>query len=206
MKTNELVRKISLFPYLAELILEELIRQNRDARRLMLRELGYAEDNDVGVFLQQRVYFNPSSTKVTFDGEHRVDLCLLVSGKDAIPIEVKAGSVVRSVVSGRFSHGDRRIAGNMLGILDRQLPDDLRHLDLFVRLNDVEYPLSRKWGVIAPASMIERWKSLSSFVSQPILIDINQLCSKAGPDAFNAAAKKVLHSEDYFVDWVQSGP
>lgn len=177
----------------------------QDARSYVLEQLGFDAGSSVKVYRQQRVHFDAEKTPVLFDGEHRIDLCLLIADKEAIPLEVKAGTIHRKVIAGRFSHGDKRIAGNMLGILDRQLPEELHNVDLVAQLDGKQYKLSQKWGVIAPKNMIEQWKKSAFKNTQPVFIDIDALCYTAGPESFNAAAKAVLHSEDYFVDWIK-GP
>lgn len=205
---DEIRASHSLFPYLAEPILEKLISGCDPVRAWVLEKLGYRTNSRVEVFRQVPIAFHPSQSQIIFDGEHKIDLLLLIDSAEFVAMEVKAGAIPGLVKECTTSHNGTRIAGNMLAILNRRFQDDnLRGHQLQVLLGKELYDLSRKWGVIAPGSMIGSWNRKHSFdggLAQPTLLDIRELCSAAGAAEFNSVVDSLIGGGNYFDQWVSS--
>jgi len=197
--------KISIFPHIAELVLLELIKTEPAVQEFLLKQFTLPANSRMRVF--QNVEFKFSSgEQIIFDGQHRVDLCLLVNEEELIPLEVKAGSELPKVKTCFLSHDNRRLAGNMLGILDRRFPDELSKSTLCVSLNGVGIKNfhATSWGIIAKRRNIAIWENpnASTFSTKPTLIALEDICSKVDEDAFNKVAESILYEPSYFQSWI----
>jgi hypothetical protein len=212
MSTN--ANKHSLFPYIAEHILKDLIEERPELKGWILKQFGCPESSSLEVFHQVAMRFNAKNMR--FDGMHRIDLLLVVDRRVAFPIEVKVGNKSPSVEDCSLSHKDTCIKGNMLSILGGLLPEKVDRDAIMVLFpahedqedaEDSELPLihaSYTWGVIARSDVIDQLKK-KAFKYVPKFLDIQKICELAGgKEAFNYAVFKHLSGKDYYFEWLKS--
>jgi hypothetical protein len=144
-----------------------------------------------------------------FDGAHRVDVAV-VDKEICFPIELKLGlSRMRSKeFSKRFlasistSHGDRRIKGGMISILDRRWEgreDDVIEIDTA----NFNTSLSRAWALVIRKEIVKKWMDteyppLSSYCKLVVLEDLIDVFGS--PNEFNELVKDLV-TGDYFNEW-----
>ena len=91
----------------------------------------------------------------------------------------------------------------MISILERLLPPDVATSELFVTYQDVSYRLTRQWGLVSRAIILDNWRvrggpKLSDdccYFSFDELVE-----SFGGKLAFNAALSKLIQ-RDFYTDW-----
>ncbi len=149
-----------------------------------------------------------------FDGLSRVDLVVLLDRELGVPFEIKLGNtglnksrVARWLDRCELSHGDTRIKGNMMSILERNFPDGLPRDDLKVRLEPDRYvKLTEKWFVIASKNVLDGWSGTArpAFSSRARLLDFESVVDRfGGKERFNDMVQDLL-SFDYYDEWINA--
>ncbi|MFO0804356.1 MAG: hypothetical protein U0791_14685 [Gemmataceae bacterium] len=205
----------TLFPYIGESVLRAIIESNPRSVLTVFRPDG---GEAVEVLQQVRLVFPKAG--ISFDGFQNLDLGLLVNGAELVPIEVKLGRKglhrsninklldAKSTVPGHRS--EKRVAGNMLAVLNRYFDDKLRDEigedRLQADVNGRHIPVSDDWGVIARASVLDSWKrNPPRFNGKERGLSLEDICGRFGRDNFNKLAAEMLKSQDYFKDWIDQG-
>ncbi len=148
-----------------------------------------------------------------FDGAHKIDVAILNTRTNlVIPCEAKLGlnRLNRSQFESRFlkqgglSHGNRRIKGSMLAIIERKLPEGCLTEPIHVYHDGIDYELSSKWFLIIRHQILKSWrKSGKPRLSENcVIVTIEQIIEFfGGRKAFNVLVKEVLDF-DYYSRWL----
>ena len=145
-----------------------------------------------------------------FDGAHRVDVAI-VEHDACFPIELKLGlnRMGRNEFTTRFlpecstSHGDKRIRGSMISILERNWTigaDD----PIEVRVDTREIHLSRPWALIVRKQIVEKWAGtsspeLSGWCKQVVFEDLVEFFG--APSDFNELVGELI-SGNHYNEWI----
>jgi hypothetical protein len=204
----------ALFPYLGESVLREILAADASA---FLGSFRPEPANSVEVLMQIPLTFPKAG--ISFDGFQNLDLALLVNETEVIPIEVKLGrkglhkaNVDRLLADCSLSthQRERRVAGNMLSVLNRNVAEDLRNAVgtdcLHANTTFGAIPVSADWGIIARASVIKSWERYPPLFNNRIhFFTLETICENYGRGRFNALASTMLQSSDYYADWISNG-
>lgn len=144
-----------------------------------------------------------------FDGAHRVDVAI-VDESTCFAIELKLGlsRMSTSAFSSRFltqvstSHGDKRMKGGMISILDRRW--ERRENDEIVAKHYPEnVKLKRSWALVVRKEIADKWANSSkpNLSSNCRVIILEDLIDMYGtPDDFNKLVSNLVDG-DYFGEW-----
>ena len=202
------------FTHLAEPIVTEIANSKRME---FLDALGLAAiaDLDFVASLKQFAFEECSLEShggYLFDGASRVDVVLWIKPELAVACELKLGTArltarrfeTEFLVDCRESHGGKRLAGNMMSILDRRFGDLAPKDGLSVWLDDACIPLARQWHLILQPSVISKWRNGESpaFSAQTNCVSIKNVVDTYGDSVdFNKLVKKQIDF-DYYKSWI----
>lgn len=147
-----------------------------------------------------------------FDGVHKIDVAVLNHETSiCYPIEAKLGfdRLGEKEFEKRFlgkcgtSHGNTRVKGSMISILERKLPEACIGINLSVSWEGKTFTVSPSWGLVARKQVIDRWKK-----SQPpqlsnncSVIEFESLVAGFGSsNEFNSLVSRLINI-DYFKEW-----
>jgi hypothetical protein len=147
-----------------------------------------------------------------FDGASRVDVILWIRPDLCIALELKLGAtrLTRTRINDEFlddcrtSHNGRRIAGNMMAILDRRFGHTAPADGLEVELYDTRVPVSRNWFVVTRQSVLDKWvgEERPNLSLNTSCVTISSLVAAfGGQRIFNTFVRELL-DVDYFNEWV----
>lgn len=147
----------------------------------------------------------------TFDGMHRVDVTLWICEDLAVACELKLGGtgLNKSRIDDKLkpcrpAHGNTRVAGSMMAILDRNFDFVNTSESLSVRLEDKAVTLCRDWFIVAHRKVLDGWKgdSRPAFSPHTKCISIDAIVEAfGGKEEFNNLVREQL-TFDYFDEWV----
>ena len=200
-----------LFPYLGEAILRELLSADPKSLTTMFPHLASAS---VQVF--QTVPLSFPGTGISFDGFQKLDLAMLIDGKQVLPIEVKLGrtGLSRAIINRKLTKcsisrhvGERRVSGNMLAVLSRVFDERLSELvgsvGLHARIDGREFPLTEEWVLIARRRVLSSWKTVRpEFNERAHFVALEDVCEAAGRERFNQVVLSLFAEFDFFDEWV----
>jgi hypothetical protein len=200
--------------HLGEVIVAEMAERKRaatlDALGLTeLADLNHVRALDRFAFYECRLARHHG---YIFDGASRIDVVLWVRPDLAVALELKLGAtrLTKSRIDGEFlldcrtSHKDKRIAGNMMAILDRRFATIAPVDGLSVELDGSVVQLSRNWFVVTRQSVLNGWAgdSRPNFSRNTTCVTIDKLAAAfGGQQPFNALVRELLDI-DYFDAWV----
>ncbi|OGP53558.1 MAG: hypothetical protein A2162_01805 [Deltaproteobacteria bacterium RBG_13_52_11b] len=151
-----------------------------------------------------------------FDGAHKIDTAILDDTTlSCIPCEAKFGNdrLGKLEFEKRFlrpcgmSHGNTRITGNMIAILDRKLPNQCLNSSVLVNHKGNEYQVVPRWVLILRESILDSWAKngvpgLSSAcitVSFETIVDLFE-----GKAPFNSLVAELVNF-NYYEEWIDQG-
>jgi hypothetical protein len=200
--------------HLAEVIVSGMAERERKAT---VDALGLAESADLEhVQSVEKFAFHECNLAnhcgYDFDGASRVDVVLWIRKDLAVALELKLGMtrLTRTRVDGellldcRTSHNGKRIAGNMMAILDRRLGTIASADGLTVILNGDAVKLSRNWFVVTRQCILDKWvgDSQPDFSQYAKCVTIGELIAAfGGKHTFNPFVRQLLDI-DYFKEWI----
>lgn len=197
--------------HVGEIVVAEMINRSASVRDSIFGSLNL--DTVIAV---PEVRLNPCGG-LNFDGAHKIDIAILdTKNKVCIPVEAKLGE--NRLTAGEFnkrflsecgtSHKGSRVKGNMISILERNLPNQCKGSNLTVTYSNATYSILNEWYLICRESVLEKWKKsrfpdLSQSNSQVSIESI--INAFGGKDVFNKLVRELLDI-DYHDKWLgQSG-
>lgn len=147
-----------------------------------------------------------------FDGVHKIDVAVQNPETGiCYPIEAKLGfdRLSKNEFEKRFlgecgtSHGNSRVKGSMIAILERKLPQACRGQGLSVSWEGREFCVSTSWVLVARKAVIEKWKESQAprLSNNCHVIEFESLVSAYGSDSeFNFLVGRLINI-DYFTEW-----
>ena len=203
------------FTHIAESIVTEISNSKRQETIAALGLQSMADQNFINS-LEQFAFRECSFEEhggYLFDGTSKVDIALWLRPELAVACELKLGTArltarrfeTEFLVDCRKSHEGKRLAGNMMAILDRRFGNLAPTDGLKVRLGDNSVTLDRNWKLVVQPSVLKRWKigDRPNFSSYTSCVAINALVDAFGDAAaFNKLVKQMLDF-DYFDSWIE---
>lgn len=147
-----------------------------------------------------------------FDGVHKIDVAVLNHETGiCYPIEAKLGfdRLGKQEFEKRFlgdcatSHGNTRVKGSMISILERKLPQACNAKDLTVTWEGRVFTVSSSWALVARKAVIDRWReSHPPRLSENCkVIEFEALVAVYGSSSeFNSLVERLINC-DYFTEW-----
>lgn len=204
----------ALFPYIGESILRAII----ESEPLSIVST-FLPDYQGNVEVLQQVQLAFPAARISFDGFQNLDIGLLINQSELFPVEVKLGRkglhranidkmLQECTLSGHKS--ERRVAGNMLAVLNRSFDPKLRQEigtdTLQAAVHGSYVPVTETWGIIARSSILDSWRrNPPRFNDKRHAFSLEEICNRYGRDKFNMLVAEQLRSEDYFKDWIEQG-
>ena len=148
-----------------------------------------------------------------FDGAHKIDIAILDrTTSSCIPCEAKLGNdrLGKSEFEKRFlkpcstSHGNRRINGSMIAILDGKLPDQCSNSSILVSHEGNEYQVVPIWVLIVRERILNSWakNGMPALSSSCIRVSFEAIVdSFGGRVPFNSLVTELVHF-DYYEKWI----
>lgn len=152
--------------------------------------------------------------KYRFDGAHKVDVVVIVQSKrECIAIEVKLGfdRLGKHEFEKRFlkrcgkSHGERRISGSMIAILEGKLPASCENEPIVVNYRGAIYHLVPQWALVVRRRVLDAWgkNGRPAFSEKCVPLSFESVVSRyGGRGPFNALVSK-LACGDYYREWIE---
>ena len=147
-----------------------------------------------------------------FDGAHKIDVAALNPETGiCYPIEAKLGfdRLGRNEFEKRFlgecetSHGNTRVKGSMISILERKLPQDCNGQELTVSWEGRKFTVSLFWSLVARKAVIDKWKEFKAprLSDRCQVIEFESLVAVYGSSSeFNSLVGHLINI-DYFTEW-----
>jgi len=147
-----------------------------------------------------------------FDGAHKIDVAALSNDTgECYPIEAKLGfnRLGKNEFEKRFlgecrtSHGNKRVKGSMISILERKLPKACDNQHLSVSWQDRTYTVSTTWTLVARKVVVEKWRATQApqLSNNCRVVEFESLVELYGSSSkFNALVKNLI-SINYFNEW-----
>jgi|GEM_PF-3747106 len=149
-----------------------------------------------------------------FDGAHAIDVGFVdAETATVVPCEVKLGfdRLSSSEFTSRFmgqcsvsAHNDKRIAGQMVAILDGRLPDVCERRQITAIVEDKTFTLEGEWYLVLRKSVLTRWERTSkpALSERCTTISFEDIVESFGsPSDFNSLVADFLQF-DYFKEWL----
>lgn len=149
---------------------------------------------------------------VDFDGVHKIDVAALCPETGiCYPIEVKMGfdRLGKNEFEKRFlgecgtSHGNTRVKGSMISILEGKLPQPCKGQVLTVSWQGRQFTVSPLWVLVARKSVTKKWKESKAprLSSNCRVIDFEHLVEVYGSaHEFNLLVGRLINV-DFFTKW-----
>ena len=147
-----------------------------------------------------------------FDGAHKIDVAVLnLQTGVCHPIEAKLGfdRLSRNEFGKRFlgrcgtSHGNARVKGSMIAILERELPCACNGTQLTVTWQGSDYDVSTSWTLVARNRVTAKWKldGAPRLSERCRFVEFESLVAAYGtPSEFNRLVEQTV-SFDYYAAW-----
>jgi hypothetical protein len=148
-----------------------------------------------------------------FDGAHKLDIAIFNGTQFfCIPCEAKLGKnrLGKRQFDNRFlipcstSHKGSRIAGSMIAILERKLPDACLNAPIFVSHDGRDYEVALPWILIARKAILDSWQKCGPPSFSPACIHVSFEAiveALGGKTQFNSLVGDLL-SFDYYETWM----
>lgn len=194
--------------HIGEELIAQMLSESTEAMEAVCN--GFPANGDQNIFVPEIRLNNCGA--LGFDGVHKVDIAVLNSvTKSCYPVEAKLGfdRLGKNEFEKRFlkecgtSHGDSRVTGSMISILERKLPDTCANRDLSVMHGENTFLLTPKWSLVCRKSIIEKWKQAGrpALSSNCHVVAFENLVEMYGShSAFNSLVKQLV-SFDYYKMW-----
>ncbi|MFN0157338.1 MAG: hypothetical protein ACKVRP_04610 [Bacteroidota bacterium] len=148
-----------------------------------------------------------------FDGAHAIDVGFIdTETAKVVPCEVKLGfeRLSSSQFTSRFmkqcrvSHNGQRIAGQMVAVLDGNLPDICEGHSVTAVWGDKAFDLSSEWYLVLRQSVIAKWDRTSkpALSERCTIVSFEDIVESFGStNDFNGLVSDYLQF-DYFKGWL----
>lgn len=199
--------------HIAELIVAEMYNRSTAVRQLFAKQLARLislPESTTAIPNLQLASCGPYQ----FDGAHKIDIAILDSTTlSCIPCEAKLGNdrLGKSEFEKRFlrpcgrSHGNRRITGSMIAILDRKLPDQCLNSSVLVSHEGNKYQVVPIWVLIVRESILNSWakNGVPALSSTCITVSFETIVdSFGGKVPFNSLVGGLVNF-DYYEKWIR---
>lgn len=147
-----------------------------------------------------------------FDGVHKIDVAALCHETNTCyPIEAKLGfdRLSKNEFEKRFleecgsSHGNTRVKGSMISILEGKLPQLCKDQNLTVSWKGQQFKVSPLWTLVARKSVTEKWKNSQApkLSNNCQVVEFENLVEAYGTASeFNSLVGRLINF-DYFKEW-----
>lgn len=201
--------------HLGESIVAAMVNRKR---REVIDALGLSDaaDQDFVTELEQFAFaecrLSPHGDYI-FDGASRVDVILWLRPDSAVACELKLGTnrLTKTRIDDEFlvdcrpSHGGKRLAGNMMAILDRRFGSHAPTQGLAVQIAQRSVPLADNWYVVVQPSVLTRWigDAAPAFSNRTRCVSINAIVDAfGGKEPFNDLVGELL-DVDFYDTWIE---
>jgi len=194
--------------HLGEDLISELLARSDKSRKLVCSKIF----EDVGTFVLVPELRLNSCGSLYFDGAHKIDISVLDTDNHiCYPIEAKLGldRLSKNEFNKRFlgrcetSHGNSRVKGNMISVLERKLPNECLASDLSVSFEGQSYALTKRWGLICRKVVLNNWllKGKPELSTNCNVISFESLVSSYGGEKeFNRLVADIV-SFNFYEKW-----
>jgi hypothetical protein len=199
--------------HVGEILLAEMIKRSQAVRRLLgEHDASVTEaENELRVESEVRLC---TCGSYGFDGAHKLDVVLLLGRtRTCLGIEAKLGTKRlgkgeferRFLGACRTSHGNTRIAGSMIAILDGRLPDSCDRREVFVQYEQTRYRLLPMWFLVVRERTLKAWSQgrCPGLSCNCAIIAFDMIVKKyGGRDKFNSLVAELVGG-DYYREWIE---
>ncbi|QFT57078.1 hypothetical protein [Microbulbifer sp. THAF38] len=199
-----------VFPHVGEILLERILNEEKS---LVANILNIEQNKIRAVYRQLPLEFYDAP--VIFDGFSTLDLGVLLTGGQVVPIEVKLGryGLARASVNTMLSPcsisahtSENRVSGKLFAILNRNFSTKLTEIisdaELCTRINGEVHPITDIWVIVARNSVIYSWQKLPpDFNGKQRVISIESICSSYGEHRFNELVGDIFSGVNYYNMW-----
>lgn len=201
--------------HIGEPLISEMFNRSLDVKNLFFQKNPTDFSTSQGIVSVPEIQLENCGS-LRFDGAHKIDIALLEPGKNlGVAIEAKLGSdrLDKKEFAKRFlspcgtSHGNQRIKGPIISILERNLPFGFRSEAIMIDHLGVRYSLSENWFLVVRRPILRKWETngwppLSKRCHALTIEDIIECYGGKGP--FNDLVTEMIRG-DYYESWIQKG-
>lgn len=199
--------------HIGELLLTKMINRSPAVKELLIQ-------NTMSISLKGEKFVAVPEVQLSrfeaygFDGAHKLDVALLLSetGK-CLGLEAKLGieRLDRREFDKRFlkdcgtSHGDSRISGSIIAILEGMLPNRRENPKLMVKHQQIEYELLPKWILVVRNRILDYWSRFGrpSLSKNCHILSFEKIVGEfGGRGLFNSLVRDLLEG-DYYGEWIK---
>lgn len=194
--------------HIGEELLAQMLSDSDSVRSSLFG--GYVSSPQPSIFVPELRLNNVGA--LGFDGVHKIDVAALnLETGICYPIEAKLGfeRLGRNEFEKRFlgecgtSHGNTRVKGSMIAILEGKLPHSYTGQQLTVSWEGQQFTVSPLWVLVARKSVIAKWKESQPprLSSNCQVIEFENLVEAYGSASeFNSLVGRLVNV-DYFKEW-----
>jgi hypothetical protein len=194
--------------HVGEPLVSQMLKTSKQARQTLLaRDLATAEEVCCELPLSE---WNARQ----FDGAHRIDVAILDRTQlkcEAVELKLGHARMTSGAFNIRFlsgtssSHGNRRVKGSMVSILER-LSTDSSNQPIEARSNGRRYIVQRNWTLVIRKRVFEKWQQATTpqlSRSCRIVLFEDVVESYRGEKTFNKLVSELIRG-DYYQEWLCS--
>jgi hypothetical protein len=198
--------------HIAEYLIAEMYNRSLDVRALFAKHLNRVISPPDGSTAIPNLQLTTCG-RFRFDGAHKIDIAILDKAAfTCIPCEAKLGNdrLGKTEFEKRFlgscptSHNNTRIAGNMIAILERKLPNPCLDSPVLVTYERRDYQVTSPWVLILRKAIYDSWEKSGAPLLSPACIRISFeaiVDALGGKLPFNSLVGELL-SLDYYDVWM----
>lgn len=201
--------------HIGELLISEMFNRSENVRHLLVNNVLSPSLSTSALQAIPEIQLT-SCGGYRFDGAHKIDVAVMASKtKECLAIEAKLGHdrLGRREFEKRFlkgcgtSHGDSRISGSMVSILEGKLPVGCEKEAVIVEYREDTYRLLPRWVLVVRQRIIDAWlkNGRPSLTHRCIAYAFESIVScYGGSEPFNELVSELI-SGDYYQEWIGDG-